>query len=407
MKVLFLTEEFPPIFNGGSAVVAYNLAKGLRNKGHDIFAITAVQDKSKQGEIKLDGLKVFRIYSNYHPRWQAYLSLYNPQTILRVKKIIQEIKPNIVHAHNIHLYLSYYCLKLAKKYAKAVFLTAHDAMLVHYGKVFPKDGNAIYKISAWDQIKAARKRYNPFRNIIIRHYLKYVDKIFAVSNALKKLLEINGIKNVETIYNGINVEEWEISLEKVKKFKEKYKLQNKKIILFGGRLSGAKGGEVILKAMALAVKEISDIVLLVAGEKDWYAEKMIKLARELGISASIRFTGWLQREEMKYAFFVSDICVTPSIYLDPFNLLNIEAGAAKKPIVGTCFGGTSEIVIDGKTGYIVDPNNIELVAEKIIDLLRNPEKAKRFGEAGHRRAKECFSLDKQVEETLKWYHKYL
>jgi len=407
MKILFCLDDFPPVTYTSASTIVYNLAQELLKMGHEIFIITSVQDTQRESKEIYRGLKIFRIYSKYNVRWRFWINVYNPQTVFKFRKIIKEIKPDISHFHHIHQYLSYYCLKIAKKYSKAVFLTSHDVMLVHYGKLMPKNGNVYYEISVLDKIKEAGKRYNPFRNAIIRHYLKYVDKIFAVSDALKKVLEINGIKNVETIYNGINVDEWQVDLEEIEKFKKKYNLFNKKVILFGGRLSGAKGGEVILRAMSLVTKAIKNPVLLVAGEKDWYAEKMIKLAREAGIYRSVRFTGWLQREAMKCAFFASDVCITPSIYLDPFNLLNIEAGAAKKPVVGTCFGGTPEIVQDGITGYIVNPLDIKTMAAKIIDLLKNPQKAKQFGEAGYKRVKEKFSLEKQVKETLKWYYKYL
>lgn len=233
--------------------------------------------------------------------------------------------------------------------------------------------------------------------------MKYVDKIFAVSNFVKEFLKFNGIKNIDTVYNGIDVKNWEADSEKTEKFKEEHNLKNKKIILFGGRLSPAKGSEAILKSIVLVSKKTKNAILLVAGKKDWHVDAMVKLADKLGIGSSVKFTGWLNREEMKLAFFASDICVTPSVYLDPFNLFNIEAGAAKKPVIGTCFGGTPEIVLDGKTGYIVNPNKTELMAEKIVDLLENPEKARKFGEAGYERVKNNFSLDKQVEETLKWY----
>ncbi|MBU3925554.1 glycosyltransferase family 4 protein [Patescibacteria group bacterium] len=407
MKIVFLADDFPPKSLGGAGIVACDLADGLKKRGYEIFVITTVQKKEEEGNINMFGFNIFKIYSNYHPRWQPYLSLYNPKTILKVEKIIKRIKPDIVHAHNIHYHLSYDSLRVAKKYAKAVFLTAHDVMLIHTGKLMPKNGNCMFKLSALDQIKDAKKRYNPFRNIIIKHYLKYVDRIFAVSNTLKNVLEVNGIKNIETIYNGIDIGDWQINTKEVENFRKKFGIQNKKVILFGGRLSGAKGGEVILRAISLAIKEVKNIVLLVAGDKDWYAEKMIKLTREIGIYENIRFTGWLQRESMKCAFFVSDICVTPSIYLDPFNLFNIEAGAAKKPVIGTCFGGTMEIIIENKTGYIVNPNKIELMAEKIIDLLKNSEKAKQFGEAGHKRVAEHFLLNLQIDKILKWYKKYV
>ena len=407
MKIVFLSDDFPPDSFGGAGIVAYNLAKSLQQEGHEFFIITTTNNKTEEEELEHEGLKVFKVYSNYHERWRFWLSLYNPRTVRKVGSIIKKIRPDIVHAHNIHVVLSYYCLKIAKKYAKAVFLTAHDAMLVHYGKVFPKKNNCAYKINTIDQIKEARKRYNPLLRPSINYFLKYADKIFTISNSLKELLESNGIKNTETIYNGIDIKEWKTEPENVSKFKNKYGLQNKKIILFGGRLSSAKGGEVILKAIKKISEELGGVVLLVVGKEDGYAEKMKKFIKDNNISDNVVFTGWLDGNQMKTAIFSSDACVVPSIYFDPFNLFNIEAGAARKPVVGTCFGGTREIILDEKTGYVVDPNNTELMAEKIIDLLKNPDKAKKFGEAGFQRVKEKFSLDKQVKETMKWYYKYL
>lgn len=106
---------------------------------------------------------------------------------------------------------------------------------------------------------------------------------------------------------------------------------------------------------------------------------------------------------MRIVYNASDVVVVPSLYLDPFPTVNLEAMACKKPVVGTCFGGTPEIVRDGITGYIVNPLNVENMAEKIVDLLKNSEKAKKFGQAGYERVKSQFSLDKQVLETLRWY----
>ena len=413
MKILILLDDFPPVTYTGASIVAYNLAQGLLKKGHDIFVITATQDKDKAEEEEYNGLKIFRIYTNYHEHWQAYSSLYNPQIIPKIEKIIKKIKPNICHFHHIHRCLSYYCFKIAKKYCPAVFLTAHDTMLFNYGKLFefidlnnlsiPKTFN--YRITSWQQIKRYKKRYNPLRNIIIKHYLKHIDKIFAVSYALKDALNQNNIKNVEVIHNGMDIEKWQMEKRGIEEFQHKYNLKDKKVVLFGGRLSVLKGGNKIIKAMELVSEEISNAVLLVIGEKNVYAQKMQELAKEKNVNLIL--AGWINHHELKFAYFCSNIVVTPSFCLDTFNMINTEGMICRKPVVGTCFGGTPEIVLDNKTGYIVNPLNIELMAKKIIDLLKNPQKAKQFGEAGYQRVKNNFSLKQQVEQTLDWYEKFL
>ncbi len=411
MKILFLSDDFPPNNVGGAGTVAFNLAKGLQKNRHQVFVITTTRDKFSEGEAEYSGLKIFKLFSNYHERWRAYLSLYNPQTVRKIKKILCNIKPDIVHAHNIHYHLSYYVLKLAKNSGAKVFLTAHDAMLFHYGKLVefidPKNPSCnvkSYRVSAWQQLRVYKKRYNPFRNLVIRHYLGYVDKIFAVSNELKKALGQNGIGNVETIYNGIDVSEWSIDELLINEFRGKYNLQNKKIILFGGRLSKFKGAEQIILSVSKVVEEIPNVLLLILGKKDNYVNEIFKLAKKRGLEENIIFTEWLSGEKLKAAYWSSDIIATPSICFDSFPTINLEAMACKKPVISTCFGGAKEIIKDGVTGYIVNPYDVNLMAEKIIDLLKNPQKAKQFGEAGYERVKKFFGLDMQVEKIISWYH---
>jgi len=409
MKILILSDNFPPHAPGGAERSTFNLAQAFQKKGHEVFIITTVREKNLVGREDLAGLKIFRIYSNYHSRWRAYLSLYNPQTVKKVSRIIQEINPDIVHANNIHYYLSYFCLKLAKKYSQGVFFTARDVMSFNYGKLATKKylERFDYRTNWWDHLKQAQKRYNPFRNIIIRYYLKHTDKVFAISSALKTALNQNGIQNVKVIYNGIKAENWQVSLQKIEEFKKKHNLQNKKVIFFGGSLSGLKGGEKILQVMKVIVQHVPEAVLLVAGKKEGYTQKMLKSAQKLGIENHVIFAGWLSDDPLKSAYFCSDLVVVPSIYFDSFNLFNIEAMAAKKPVVGSCYGGIPEVVQDGVTGYIVNPFDIELMAAKIIDLLKNPQKAKQFGEAGYLRVKEEFNLEEKADEYLKWFEKRL
>ena len=400
MKILILSDDFPPLVLGGAGVVAFNLAQGLQKAGHEIFVITAVGRKEKEGWTEFEGLKIFRIYSHYHPRWRAYLSLYNFQTISKIKKIIKEVKPQIVHAHNIHTHLSYYSLKIAKKQATTVFLTAHDTMLYSYGKVVDE-----FKISWVQELKNYRLRYNPMRNLIIRCYLKYVDRIIAVSNILWHALVNNGIKNVITIHNGIDLDGWTTLDESVVNFKKRYRLKDKKIVLFVGRLSGAKGGLNLVKAMAVAIKKYPKAILLIVGREDRYADVIKDTAKKENIAKHLIITGWLDRREIVTAYKSSDIVVFPSVYLDPFGMNNIEAMATQKPVIATCYGGAHEIVINGETGYIVNPNDINSFAEKILDLFKDEARAQMMGRKGRERVEKNFTLKQQVGKYSDLYRR--
>src|SRR3989344_8757489 len=221
MKILILSDNFND--GGGAVGIAKAMAFGFKALGHDIRVISSTQNKTNTSTGN-DGLPVYYVYSDYNLFWRAYRSLYNPQTVKHIAKIIEEVKPDVVHAHNIHIHISYHALKLAKKSGAKVFLTAHDVQLFHYGKLTGTD----YKTGVWRQIKRAGKTYNPLRNILIRRYLKYVDKIIAVSGALKDALAQNGIANVAVVRNGIDVSAWTVNEAAIETFKEKYNIRYKK-----------------------------------------------------------------------------------------------------------------------------------------------------------------------------------
>jgi len=405
MKILFLTDDFPPYHKGGAGQMAFDLAKELAIRNHQVFVLTTVQEKLKEEDFTdFEGLKIIRIYSKYHERWRAYRSLYNPSTIKIFKKVVQQIKPDVIHAHNIHYHLSYYCLKLSKKYSKAVFLTFHDVMAVHYGKWLPKNCNDL-KINLIDKIKAAKLRYNPLRNLLIRHYLSYADKLFTVSKRLEKILNINGIENIITIYNSIKTETWTPDNNKINKLRIDYNLIGKKVILFGGRLSREKGIYQVFEIFKKVLLKEKNVVLLIFGGEKTAIQEFQKEAEEMNIASNIIFSGFVQREDLKFFYHCSDICLFPSLCFESFGMPCIESAAAKKPIIATCFGGPIDIIIDEETGYIINPYQTIEIADKIISLLNNQKRLKEMGMNNFQRIRDLFNFEKQVSDILFWYNK--
>ncbi len=402
MKILFLSDDFPPDNVGGAGIVVYNLAKEFKKLGHEVHVISTVQQKEQERNYQENGLGVYKIYSQYHRRWRAYVSLYNPQTIGKVRRIIKRIKPNVVHAHNIHTHLSYGCLRVAKLSGASVCLTAHDVMLFNYGKIkFQKNVTCenyfdFCRPSVIDQIKEYKKRYNPFRNFVIRRYLRYVDKVIAVSNALKRALVLNGITQVEVVHNGIDLSKCGVEPEEVSVFRKINNLENKKVVLFGGRISEEKGLKQAIQVLDLLMKEFSNLVLLVAGSKGVRGID----TRDL----PIKFLGWLEREKMNVVYSSCDLVLVPSICFDSFPTVNLEAMAFRKPVISSCFGGSSEVVVNNETGYLINPYDTTTVVEKMGGLLRDDQKALKFGQNGHERVRDFFSLKHQAEKYLQYYN---
>lgn len=410
MKILYLQDDFPPNSFGGAGIVAFQLAKKMQEYGHEIFVFCVTQKKDEEGWTEYDGLKIFQAYSNYSERWRAYISLYNISVLLRLKKVLREINPDVVHAHNIHKHISYYAFLMSKRSGAKVFLTAHDVMSFHYGKLneFINSGNPTcdvesYKITPWQQLKKYKLRYNPIRNTIIKFFLKSVDKIIAVSHELQIALEQNGITNVTVIHNGIDTSVWEIDPYKIQNFKEEHKLTNKKIILFGGRLSKDKGAEQMLQVLRSISQKEKNVVLVIMGVVSEYAKELIKIARALGVEDKLIFTGWISNDSLRACYLASDVVVVPSIYLEPFATINLEGMASQKPVIATCFGGPKEAIQHNFCGFVVNPYAVNMFSEYVLLLLSDKDRAREFGKNGYLRAKQCFSLEKQIEKTILLY----
>lgn len=413
MKILVFSDDFPPDVAGGAGMMAFRITKEFLKQGHEVFVLSTTDDKNNAGKSEVDGIHVYRVYSHYHERWRSYRSICNTGVLAQVKETLLEFKPDVVHAHNVHMHLSYASLCMARRYGAKVFMTAHDIMPFYPGTftefIDPKDLSCPtvfnYSVTALMLLKKFRYRYNPLRNFFIKKVLRRIDGVIAVSDTLKEALSQNGIKNVTVIHNGIDVSAWKVSPDETKAFKHSHGVDGTDVVLFGGRLSGAKGGDLILQAMHTVTMRNSSARLLVVGKKDAYAERMEKRAKELSIGDKVVFSGWLPEGEMKKAYAASTLVVVPSVCFDSFPNGNLEAFAVGRPVVSTCFGGSREIVRDGENGYIVNPFNVPFMSEAIGGLLSDKEKARRFGENGRKLVAENYSIEEVAKKYVLLFRK--
>lgn len=396
MKIVLLSDGIPPEGKGGAERIAWESARSLHARGHEVIVITTRRDGRETEESEVGGIRIFSIPTKYHVCWRAWRSLYNPGPVREVKRLLAELRPDVVHAHNVHQYLSYATFRVARTCGARVFHTFHDATAIHEGKLLDN-----YRVSEWNQMKESRLRYNPFRTMYIRRALKNA-KLIAVSTALRDVLERNGIQNIHVVYNGIDAQEWRVSKSFESKISEQTK--DKKVILFGGRVSGAKGGDALLIALPLVVKVVPEAVLMIMGIENEYVNGLKAKANQAGIADHILCTGWIAGDDLKAAYHTAAVVTVPSVYIDPLPTVVLEAMACSKAVVGSCLGGIPEMVQDGVTGYVVNPLDAGTLADRLIELLQNPERAREFGAAGARLQQEKFDAATQTDKLIHYYH---
>jgi glycosyltransferase involved in cell wall biosynthesis len=405
MRILLLNDRIPPENRGGAGEVFWRLALTLRDMGHDIHVIAATKKPGFE-EVR-DGIQTYHLHINYPERWRAWLSLYNPQVVKALRELYQRIKPDIINAHNIHSDLTYHSLSLAQSMGVPTVFTSHDVMPFAYQKlshfIDPSycgvRSPEAYRLPAFFNLRQMRFRYNPFRNMTIRRILSQCQARTAPSQELCDAHAANGLPAFQLVHNGIDAAKFTALLETIETLRKRLKLEGRKVILFAGRLTAAKGTKQLLEALQLVVKDVPEACLLVLSSvpiEEQLQEAQYTNLRERNIIGG----GWMAGEELAAAYHLADLLVSPSVIFDTFPTVNLEAMAAKAVVLASCYGGSREAIIDGETGYIINPFDTADFAEKMRCLLQDETLRQKMAEAGYQRVIQQFRIEKQAVEML-------
>jgi glycosyltransferase involved in cell wall biosynthesis len=410
LKVLMANDLYG---RSSAAGVAVRLAEGLAAAGQQVAFLATTQRQQEAGRFREGGLDVRREFTPaYNLRWRAWRSLDNPPGVAAMRAAVSELRPDVVHVHNLHLHLSYAALAAARAHGAKVVLHVHDIMPVCHQKMFchlderlaPGDAPR-YRNGPLQCALCVRGRYNPFRNGTIRRVLaRDVDRLVAVSDAMGRALADNGIGPAATVWNGLPLQADEPAAAVVAALSARLHLASRRVIFYGGRLDRLKGGLELVRALALVRRAVPAAVVLTVGEAlPGFSDEMDALAANLGVSDGLVKAGWLTGDELAAAYRLADVVATPSLCFESFGLLNLEAMLARRPVVASMWGGPSDVVADGRTGFLVNPLQVAALADRLTRLLLDPQLARRMGEAGRARAERRFGLPAQIEATLDVY----
>ncbi|MCS6835947.1 MAG: glycosyltransferase family 4 protein [Anaerolineae bacterium] len=411
MRLLILSDRIPPENRGGAGEVAWRLALGLHQAGHEVAVVAATPGPGFEDERQ--GVLTCHLHSAYPERWRAYVSLANPQTLRPFAALLRRLRPQIVHAHNIHADLSYEALEVVRHQGLPTVFTAHDVMPFAYHKLrhfvrADRDeyGADDYRLPPLYNLWQMRLRYNPLRNPRIGAVLSRTSARIAPSAALALALRANGLPSFQVIHNGVDPAIMQVSPAAIQTLGARLGLeQGQPIVLFAGRLSAAKGMIPLLTAWRAVLERLPQARLLLLSATP--------IDEQLGPSwddlrHSLVQGGWLSGEALAAAYALVRLVVVPSVVFDSFPTVNLEALAAGKPVVATCFGGSRELVRDGLEGFIINPLRADVLAERLLVLLSDQALAARMGEVGRRRiVQDGFSLAHVIAQHEALYDRLL
>jgi len=205
------------------------------------------------------------------------------------------------------------------------------------------------------------------------------------------------------IPNGINFSAWERFPDTRTARAELDLPPDASVIGTVGRLHAQKGHDFLLSAAAKVLERIPEAVFLVAGYGP-LRERLEARSAELGVASNVRFLGY--RKDVQRILAALDVFVLPSLWEGMSNAI-LEAMAASKPVVATAVDGNVEQVVDGETGRLVPPADAEALADALIELAADSEKAREMGIRGRQYVEQKFPLSKMTAAYLDLYSRLL
>jgi len=385
MRILQVIPVFSASFGGPVAVVR-SMSKELA-KRHEvtIYTTTAVDKRhdfrSSAFEVVSDGCHV-----NYFPRVTVFGGLNVSPTMARALK--QSLrKYDVVHLHSWRHFQDLAVHHYARKYRVPYVLQTHGSL---------------------PRIMAVRRLKWIYDGLFGYRLLRDASRVIALSQTEAEQYRSMGVleDKIEVIPNGIDLSEY-ADLPPKGSFRKKLSLnKNEKIVLFLGRIHRIKGVDILIKAFANVNRELENVKLVIVGPDDGYLYEAGALARTLGIGDKIAFIGPLYGVNKLEAYVDAEFIVVPSFY-EIFGIVILEAYACGKPVIASRVIGPKELVLDGETGILVNPGEINQLADAIKLLLYNEGKTRNMGMNAKQFVTENFDIERIVNKIEMLYKETL
>ena len=373
MKILAFSYDYRPA-TGGIATCAYELLRALaRIPGVEVRLIAPAASGGETFDQR-SGVHTRRIALSCRPEYAAF------QAVRELRREYAAFTPDVV--------LNFLWLPDGSATRLAFGNRARSYVLAHGVEVLEARSTLRKRVRA---LLAGWKR-GVFRDAA---------GVFAVSRYTAELVRDRcavPAERIAVIYNGVDTARFSPGPPSAS-LRDRYGLHGKKVILTVTRLVDYKGIDVTLHALREVREEFPDVQYLIGGEGADRA-RIERLAADLGLTDRVRFLGPIAGEELPDYFRLADVFVMPSRSdlvtpnIEGFGLVYLEAAGCGKPSIAGHAGGVPDAVIDGETGWLVNPENPRDVARAMRECFLNPAGAAKRGEQARLR----------VEETFQWKH---
>ncbi len=375
MNILQIIPYFTPK-RGGDVNVCYNISKQLRTCGNNVTILTT--------DFEFDP-NYAKIAENLGIKVISFPCILNMKLFLYSPDMKQWLDSNIcnfdiVHLHDFRSYQNIICCNAAKKYSKPYILQPHGST----PRIIEK--------------KRLKLLYDIFYGYKI---FKNASHVIAVSEEEANYDKKMGLKEnkISVIYNGLELD-FVAKSHTLGNFKKKYDI-NGKMILYLGRIHKTKGIDFAIRAFSELVKEMDNVLFVIAGSDNDYKKELESIINKLGISDKVIFTGFIGESDKIDAYSDADIFIHTVKYMGGVGLAPLEAILCGTPVIVT--DECAEIIKKSNSGYIVNYDDLVSLKDTMKYILEHQEEVKINASTYKKYILENYSWEKVTKEYLKLY----
>jgi len=373
---------------GGIETYLELLKNTLEEKGHEVFFIYLSEEKS----INTKYFKTLPHKFKNKLQWFFSDNLIDASLYKKLRKHIVSINPDVIHIHGI---------EKATKTVLWAFRGYKKIMTVHnFNAICPKT----ILMNPADELCNGKQRLKCYHNKCMKLRSNIIDHILFDNTPLLKRSIKHMICPSQAGINILNNHDFTntIHLPHSIKYQENISQLNSNNILFLGRISHEKGLTYLLDSFKLVLNKNQKIRLMIAGDGP-DLKKIKDYALQLQIIDNIVFIRPIKQHERKKYYENSFAVIIPSIWIEMFGLVALEAMNYGKPIIASNIGGLKEIVKNDETGFLINRLDTHTMAEKIILLSENKELGKSMGNKGRELIKNHYSVESYIDTLLSLY----
>jgi glycosyltransferase involved in cell wall biosynthesis len=382
MRVLQITNYFPPHYVGGAEVMVHNTCHGLLQRGVEaaVLAINGRMPQARDHYHDVEGVPVHEVTSLPYLLDGSVPQTFDHRVYQKVLAELHRFQPDLVHIHNVSG-ASLAPFLACRRLRVPVVLTLHDLwLLCPNNMLYQGDGTLCDVTTRPRDCSRCFRRYDFWANIPRRRevFARLVENVRLIVSPSQKLIDLHtaagyGQERFRLVPNGIKPALFQVPSDPFVR-EAAAECGSFRTLLFAGAMVETKGIQTLIQALPKLTRYLGDLRLLIAGTGE---ERYTRALRSFE-PFTVRLLGRVPFHEMRALYAASDLTLVPSTCHENSPMVIYESLMAGTPILGSTIGGIPELIQEGRTGYLFSTGDPDHLVERTVQHFALSAHERRF-----------------------------